>query len=101
MSTHARTFKTGLKETQNSFAITGDGLKGRSYNDITMIEAKSWDTLSFKQHTSQNTLKGGVITGLTVKRPKETTQMGQHQLKCKCCCYGEIKSVQKLCDCTT
>jgi hypothetical protein len=42
-------------------------LKGRKFNDITMIEAKSQDHLpSFKQYTSRNASRGGTIAGLAI-----------------------------------
>jgi hypothetical protein len=52
-------------------------LKGKRFNDITMIQAKSQAALvEFQKLTSGNVSECGTITGLNVRSLKKITRMG-------------------------
>jgi hypothetical protein len=53
-STCAKTFKPSLEETKNSFLFPKGktALKGRRFNDITIIQARSLDTLAKNQNNA-------------------------------------------------
>jgi hypothetical protein len=72
-------------------------LKRRRFNDVTLIQAKSWDILAnFQTIDFRKCFKQWHDYWDCHVVPRRLLWRWQHRLEGKCCCYGDVKSVQKL-----
>jgi hypothetical protein len=74
-------------------------LKGRRFNDITMIQTNLWDAhAEFQTVCYTVCFNSSMVPVLIMKAPRKLLGREQYWFEGKYCCYGKISPVWSLCD---